>query len=61
MLRRPTIHMISIICLSDGDALVSENSVRVFAMRHQCKEKLDLGKQYLIMGKDGSTTDSNGE
>ncbi|XP_071324887.1 complement C4-B [Trachinotus anak] len=45
---------------SHGDRLVNENSVRVFAKRRQCKEQLDLGKQYLIMGKDGSTTDSNG-
>ncbi|KAF3691807.1 Complement C4 Complement C4 beta chain [Channa argus] len=43
-----------------GDVHVSQNSVRVFANRRQCKEKLDLGKEYLIMGKDGSTTDSNG-
>uniref|UniRef100_A0A671UDA8 Complement C4B (Chido/Rodgers blood group) n=1 Tax=Sparus aurata TaxID=8175 RepID=A0A671UDA8_SPAAU len=45
---------------SDGDNLVSENSVRVFAKRRHCKGQLDLGTQYLIMGKDGSTTDSNG-
>ncbi|XP_076594325.1 complement C4-B [Chaetodon auriga] len=45
---------------SHGDILVSENSVRVFAKRRQCKGQLDLGKQYLIMGKDGSTTDSDG-
>uniref|UniRef100_A0A671UDF2 Complement C4B (Chido/Rodgers blood group) n=1 Tax=Sparus aurata TaxID=8175 RepID=A0A671UDF2_SPAAU len=37
-----------------------ENSVRVFAKRRHCKGQLDLGTQYLIMGKDGSTTDSNG-
>nr|XP_046255837.1 complement C4-B [Scatophagus argus] len=45
---------------SHGDALVNENSVRVFAKRRHCKESLDLGTQYLIMGKDGFTTDSNG-
>ncbi|XP_035528727.1 LOW QUALITY PROTEIN: complement C4-B [Morone saxatilis] len=45
---------------SNGDFLVGEDSVRVFAKRRQCKGQLDLGKQYLIMGKDGSTTDSNG-
>uniref|UniRef100_A0A8C9WYA0 Complement C4B (Chido/Rodgers blood group) n=1 Tax=Sander lucioperca TaxID=283035 RepID=A0A8C9WYA0_SANLU len=39
---------------------VNENSVRVFAKRRQCKGHLDLGRQYLIMGKDGSTTNSNG-
>ncbi|XP_033983582.1 complement C4-B [Trematomus bernacchii] len=46
---------------SHGDILVSENSVRVFAKRLHCKGQLDLGKQYLIMGKDGATTDSNGK
>ncbi|XP_029307472.1 complement C4-B [Cottoperca gobio] len=46
---------------SHGDILVSENSVRVFAKRRQCKGQLDLGKEYLIMGKDGGTTDSNGK
>ncbi|XP_054476945.1 complement C4-B isoform X2 [Anoplopoma fimbria] len=45
---------------SHGDFLVNENSIRVFAKRRQCKGQLDVGKQYLIMGKDGSTTDSNG-
>ncbi|XP_041797665.1 complement C4-B [Chelmon rostratus] len=45
---------------SHGDILVRESSVRVFAKRRQCKGQLDLGKQYLIMGKDGSTTDSHG-
>ncbi|XP_023280702.1 complement C4-like [Seriola lalandi dorsalis] len=45
---------------SHGDILVNENSVRVFVKRRQCKEQLHLGKQYLLMGKDGSTTDSNG-
>ncbi|KAI4810748.1 hypothetical protein KUCAC02_013679 [Chaenocephalus aceratus] len=46
---------------SHGDILVSENSVRVFAKRLHCKGQLDLGKHYLIMGKDGATTDSNGK
>ncbi|KAK9513649.1 hypothetical protein VZT92_027165 [Zoarces viviparus] len=46
---------------SHGDILVNENSIRVFAKRRHCKGQLDVGKQYLIMGKDGSTTDSNGE
>ncbi|KAK2844441.1 hypothetical protein Q5P01_011100 [Channa striata] len=45
---------------SHEDIYVSQNSVRVFAKRRQCKEKLELAKEYLIMGKDGSTTDSNG-
>uniref|UniRef100_A0A8C2YZB7 Complement C4B (Chido/Rodgers blood group) n=1 Tax=Cyclopterus lumpus TaxID=8103 RepID=A0A8C2YZB7_CYCLU len=46
---------------SHGDFDVNENSIRVFAQRHQCRGQLDVGKQYLIMGKDGSTTDSNGK
>ncbi|XP_032374181.1 complement C4-B [Etheostoma spectabile] len=46
---------------SHGDNILTENSVRVFAKRRQCKGQLDLGRQYLIMGKDGSTTDSNGK
>ncbi|XP_055358926.1 complement C4-B isoform X2 [Betta splendens] len=46
---------------SHGDAPVTKNSVRVFAKRRHCKEDLDLGKEYLIMGKDGATTDSDGE
>lgn len=45
---------------SHGDILVKENCIRVFAKRRHCKGQLDVGKQYLIMGKDGSTTDSNG-
>nr|AIN76766.1 complement component 4 [Oplegnathus fasciatus] len=44
---------------SHGDILVGVDSVRVFAKRRQCKGQLGLGKQYLIMGKDGSTTDSD--
>ncbi|KAM3614252.1 uncharacterized protein V6R79_011677 [Siganus canaliculatus] len=39
---------------------VSEDSERVFAKRLQCKVQLEVGQQYLIMGKDGSTTDPNG-
>nr|AIA08678.1 complement component 4 [Miichthys miiuy] len=45
---------------SHGDILVNENSVRMFAKRRQCKGQLDLGTQYLIMGKDGATTDIHG-
>ncbi|CAJ1061688.1 complement C4-B isoform X2 [Xyrichtys novacula] len=45
---------------SHGDIRVDANAIRVFAKRRHCKGQLDLGKQYLIMGKDGSTTDSNG-
>lgn len=60
MLVRPIMNIMTILCLPDGDILVNENSVRVFAKRRQCKGQLDLGKQYLVMGKDGYTTDSNG-
>lgn len=49
-----------VLCLSDGDMSVRENSVRLFAKRRQCKGQLVVGKEYLIMGKDGSTTDSSG-
>lgn len=52
--------MMAIFHLTDGDILVNEDSVRVFAKRRQCKGQLALGKQYLVMGKDGSTTDSDG-
>ncbi|KAF0045303.1 hypothetical protein F2P81_001832 [Scophthalmus maximus] len=58
--RRLFINIITVICMPDGDMLVNENSARVFAKRRQCKGELHLGKPYLIMGKDGSTTDSNG-
>ncbi|KAM6995331.1 LOW QUALITY PROTEIN: complement C4-B [Tautogolabrus adspersus] len=44
---------------SNGDTFVGENSIRVFAKRRQCKGQLELGKKYLIMGKDGPTTKSN--
>ncbi|XP_007570073.1 complement C4-B-like isoform X1 [Poecilia formosa] len=43
-----------------GDLRVTTNSVRVFAKRLQCKGQLELGRQYLIMGKDGSTKDLTG-
>ncbi|XP_006801498.1 complement C4-like [Neolamprologus brichardi] len=45
---------------SNNDVSVSKNSVRVFAKRVHCKGKLDMGKQYLIMGKDGTTKDTSG-
>lgn len=53
--------MMTVFCLQDGDLNVRENSVRVFAKRLHCKGKLEVGKQYFIMGKDGATTDSNQE
>uniref|UniRef100_A0A8C5F6P2 Anaphylatoxin-like domain-containing protein n=1 Tax=Gadus morhua TaxID=8049 RepID=A0A8C5F6P2_GADMO len=46
---------------SSKDTRVAAHSRRVFANRLQCREKLEVGRQYLIMGKDGSTTDSHGE
>ncbi|CAB1334784.1 unnamed protein product [Coregonus sp. 'balchen'] len=44
-----------------GDVKLEESTVRVFAKRLQCKGQLETGKKYLIMGKDGATTDSNGQ
>ncbi|KAJ8004754.1 hypothetical protein DPEC_G00139570 [Dallia pectoralis] len=44
-----------------GDLTLENNGIRVFARRLQCKGQLELGKKYLIMGKDGLTTDSNGQ
>ncbi|KAJ8288044.1 hypothetical protein COCON_G00007030 [Conger conger] len=44
-----------------GDESVAKGSVRVFAKRRQCKGKLQMGKTYLIMGKDGTTTDTQGQ
>uniref|UniRef100_A0A667Y137 Complement C4B (Chido/Rodgers blood group) n=1 Tax=Myripristis murdjan TaxID=586833 RepID=A0A667Y137_9TELE len=44
-----------------GDIHVAENAIRVFAKRLQCKGQLETGKRYLIMGKDGTTTTSNGQ
>uniref|UniRef100_A0A3Q2UYQ2 NTR domain-containing protein n=1 Tax=Haplochromis burtoni TaxID=8153 RepID=A0A3Q2UYQ2_HAPBU len=55
-----SLNIIIIILLLDNDVLVSKNSVRVFAKRVHCKGKLDMGKQYLIMGKDGTTKDTSG-
>uniref|UniRef100_A0A3B4G7L0 NTR domain-containing protein n=1 Tax=Pundamilia nyererei TaxID=303518 RepID=A0A3B4G7L0_9CICH len=55
-----SLNIIIIILLLDNDMLVSKNSVRVFAKRVHCKGKLDMGKQYLIMGKDGTTKDTSG-
>jgi len=58
---RPIINIMAIICLPDRDFEVNENSIRVFAKRRQCRGQLDVGMQYLIMGKDDSTTDSSGK
>uniref|UniRef100_A0A8C4Z9S3 Anaphylatoxin-like domain-containing protein n=1 Tax=Gadus morhua TaxID=8049 RepID=A0A8C4Z9S3_GADMO len=48
-------------CSETNANVVAAHSRRVFANRLQCREKLEVGRQYLIMGKDGSTTDSHGE
>uniref|UniRef100_A0A3B3ZXL7 Uncharacterized protein n=1 Tax=Periophthalmus magnuspinnatus TaxID=409849 RepID=A0A3B3ZXL7_9GOBI len=45
----------------DGDHVVKTGSHRVFAKRRQCKSRLEEGMEYLIMGKDGTTTDSHGQ
>ncbi|KAL0985509.1 hypothetical protein UPYG_G00157810 [Umbra pygmaea] len=44
-----------------GDVNLEESKVRVFARRLQCKGQMEPGKKYLIMGKDGLTTDTNGQ
>ncbi|XP_036394649.1 complement C4-B [Megalops cyprinoides] len=44
-----------------NDAQVAKGSVRIFAKRRQCKGALEMGKSYLIMGKDGTTTDTHGQ
>ncbi|XP_029101741.1 complement C4-B [Scleropages formosus] len=44
-----------------ADDRIMLGSVRVFAKRLHCKGQLELGKSFLIMGKDGSTTDSYGQ
>ncbi|KAF7665743.1 hypothetical protein LDENG_00132690 [Lucifuga dentata] len=51
---------VSAVLRSHGDLVVSDKSIRVFAKRHQCKGNLVMGERYLMMGKDGATTDSNG-
>ncbi|XP_072316356.1 complement C4-B [Eucyclogobius newberryi] len=44
-----------------GDHFVKIGSHRTFAKRRQCKGRLEVGTEYLIMGKDGTTTDSSGQ
>lgn len=34
---------------------------RYFAKRKHCKSQLTVGETYLIMGRDGLTTDNNGQ
>uniref|UniRef100_A0A4W4FUD4 Complement 4B (Chido blood group) n=1 Tax=Electrophorus electricus TaxID=8005 RepID=A0A4W4FUD4_ELEEL len=43
------------------DTTVDVGDIRVFAKRKHCKGQLETGKTYLIMGNDGSTTDSRGQ
>ncbi|XP_060777748.1 complement C4-B isoform X2 [Neoarius graeffei] len=43
-----------------GDISVTEGKTRIFAKRKHCKSQLEVGNTYLIMGKDGSTTDLKG-
>ncbi|XP_062322694.1 complement C4-B isoform X2 [Osmerus eperlanus] len=45
---------------TNRDMKMDESQIRVFAKRLHCKGKLQKGKQYLIMGKDGLTTDTSG-
>uniref|UniRef100_A0A8C9VTP5 Complement C4B (Chido/Rodgers blood group) n=1 Tax=Scleropages formosus TaxID=113540 RepID=A0A8C9VTP5_SCLFO len=47
--------------VSSKNFIIMLGSVRVFAKRLHCKGQLELGKSFLIMGKDGSTTDSYGQ
>ncbi|XP_029959664.1 complement C4-B [Salarias fasciatus] len=43
-----------------SNLLMDDNSIRVFVVRLHCKARLELGKSYLLMGKEGLTTDSDG-
>ncbi|TSK34711.1 Complement C4 [Bagarius yarrelli] len=45
----------------NGDVTVDVGDIRVFAKRKHCKSQLTVGQTYLIMGKDGSTTDLKGQ
>ncbi|XP_072536742.1 complement C4-B [Salminus brasiliensis] len=46
--------------LRSSKANVVEDDVQVFAKRKHCKAQLEVGGTYLIMGKDGSSTTSDG-
>ncbi|KAJ8290147.1 hypothetical protein GJAV_G00009260, partial [Gymnothorax javanicus] len=50
----------SVLRATDDDS-VAKGSVRLFAKRRHCKGTLLVGKTYLIMGKDGTTTDAHGQ
>ncbi|XP_036452334.1 complement C4-B [Colossoma macropomum] len=43
-----------------GKASVEAGDIKVFAKRKHCKSELDVGKTYLIMGNDGTSTASKG-
>ncbi|KAL7886405.1 hypothetical protein AOLI_G00041260 [Acnodon oligacanthus] len=43
-----------------GKASVEDGDIKVFAKRKHCKGQLDVGKTYLIMGNDGTSTASKG-
>ncbi|KAI5618286.1 complement C4-B, partial [Silurus asotus] len=45
----------------NGDVTVDVDDIRVFAKRKHCKSQLENNQTYLIMGKDGSTTDLKGQ
>ncbi|XP_027004856.2 complement C4-B [Tachysurus fulvidraco] len=45
----------------NGDVNVEVGDSRYFAKRKHCKSQLIVGETYLIMGRDGLTTDNNGQ
>ncbi|KAK3551289.1 hypothetical protein QTP70_013944 [Hemibagrus guttatus] len=44
-----------------GDVNVANDDNRIFAKRKHCKSQLKVGETYLIMGRDGLTTDISGQ
>uniref|UniRef100_A0AAR2LC75 Complement 4B (Chido blood group) n=1 Tax=Pygocentrus nattereri TaxID=42514 RepID=A0AAR2LC75_PYGNA len=43
-----------------GKFSVEDGDIKVFAKRKHCKSELEIGKTYLIMGNDGTSTASKG-
>ncbi|KAL6489631.1 hypothetical protein MHYP_G00033720 [Metynnis hypsauchen] len=43
-----------------GKVSVEDGDIKVFAKRKHCKSELEIGKTYLIMGNDGTSTASTG-
>ncbi|KAL7875318.1 hypothetical protein SRHO_G00062880 [Serrasalmus rhombeus] len=43
-----------------GKFSVEDGDIKVFAKRKHCKSELEIGKTYLIMGNDGTSTGSKG-